>query len=44
MLPVQYVGTATKRIISKFTLDEYVQDIPVRIDANQLNLTTWIYN
>ena len=44
LLPMQYVSTATNRIISKFTPDVYVQDIPVRIDANQLNLTTWIYN
>jgi hypothetical protein len=44
VLPVQYGSTAIHRIISRFTLDEYTQDISGRIDANQLNLTTWIYN
>ena len=44
LLPVQYVSATTPRITSRFTLDEYTQDISGRIDANQLNLTTWIYN
>ena len=44
LLPVQYVSATTPRITSRFTLDEYTQDISGRIDADQLNLTTWIYN
>jgi len=44
LLPVQYVSATIPRISSRFTLEEYTQDISGRIDADQLNLTTRIYN
>ncbi len=34
LLPVQYVSATTPRITSRFTLDEYTENIPARIDAN----------